>query len=79
MMFSLNRRLSVAAMVPYAMLFFDMRWLTRTLMERSLGVQEGLAAIGAKVQESLSGIHVIKSYTLEDHDADHFRADQRGI
>jgi ATP-binding cassette, subfamily B, multidrug efflux pump len=73
MMFALNWRLSVAAMVPYLALFFEMRWLTHTLMERSLAVQEGLAAIGARVQESLSGIHVIKSYTLEDHDADHFR------
>src|SRR5271154_5569356 len=61
MMFHLNWRLSLAAMVPYAALFFEMRWLTRTLMERSLAVQEGLAAIGARVQESLTGIHVIKS------------------
>jgi ATP-binding cassette, subfamily B, multidrug efflux pump len=73
MMFHLNWRLSLAAMVPYGGLFFEMRWLTRTLMERSLAVQEGLAAIGARVQESLSGIHVVKSYTLEDHDADRFR------
>jgi ATP-binding cassette, subfamily B, multidrug efflux pump len=73
MMLALNWHLTIAAMVPYAGLFFAMRWLTRTLMERSLRVQEGLAAIGARVQESLSGIHVIKSYTLEDHDAEHFR------
>jgi len=54
-------------------LFFVMRWLTRTLMTRSLGVQEGLAAIGSKVQESLSGIHVVKAYTLEEHEAQRFR------
>ena len=52
-MFSLSPRLTGAAMIPYAMLFFVMRWLTRTLMNRSLGVQEGLGAIGSKVQESL--------------------------
>jgi len=73
MMISLSGRLSAAAMLPYAALFFEMRWLTRTLMERSMAVQEGLAAIGSNVQESLSGIHVIKSYTLEDHDAERFR------
>jgi ATP-binding cassette subfamily B multidrug efflux pump len=72
-MISLSPRLSAAAMIPYAFLFFIMRWLTRTLMARSLGVQEGLAAIGAKAQESLSGIHVVKAYTLEDHEADRFR------
>jgi len=72
-MFSLSPRLTGAAMIPYAMLFFVMRWLTRTLMNRSLGVQEGLAAIGAKVQESLSGVHVVKAYTIEDHEAQRFR------
>ncbi len=73
-MISLSPRLSAAAMIPYALLFFVMRWLTRTLMARSLGVQEGLADIGAKAQESLSGIHVVKAYTLEDHEAERFRA-----
>jgi len=73
-MIALSPRLSLAAMIPYAFLFLAMRWLTRTLMVRSLGVQEGLAAIGAKAQESLSGIHVVKAYTLEDHEANRFRA-----
>jgi ATP-binding cassette subfamily B multidrug efflux pump len=73
-MFSLSPRLTGAAMIPYGMLFFVMRWLTRTLMNRSLGVQEGLAAIGSRVQESLSGIHVVKAYTIEDHEAKRFRA-----
>jgi ATP-binding cassette subfamily B multidrug efflux pump len=73
-MFATSLRLTTAAMIPYAVLFFVMRWLTRTLMTRSLGVQEGLAAIGSKVQESLSGIHVVKAYTLEEHEAQRFRA-----
>jgi ATP-binding cassette subfamily B protein len=72
-MFASSLRLTAAAMIPYAVLFFVMRWLTRTLMVRSLGVQEGLAAIGSKVQESLSGIHVVKAYTLEEHEAERFR------
>ena len=42
-------------------------------MERSLRVQEELGAIGAKVQESLSGIHVVKAYTLEEREAEEFR------
>ncbi len=72
-MFATSLRLTAAAMIPYAALFYVMRWLTRTLMTRSLGVQEGLAAIGSKVQESLSGIHVVKAYTLEEHEAERFR------
>ena len=42
-------------------------------MERSLKVQEELGTIGAKVQESLAGIHVVKAYTLEEHEAGAFR------
>src|SRR5260370_9750270 len=45
----------------------------RAMMMRSLRVQEGLAAIGSKVQESLAGIQVVKAYTLEEHEAGLFR------
>jgi len=70
----LSPRLTLAAVGPYLILFVAMRFLTRSLMQRSLRVQQGLGAIGAKVQESLAGIHVIKAYTVEEHDASRFRA-----
>jgi ATP-binding cassette, subfamily B, multidrug efflux pump len=73
-MFSLNPRLTLATLAPYALLFVAIRFLTRTLMERNLKVQVGLGTIGAKVQESLSGIHVVKAYTLEQREAERFRA-----
>ena len=73
-MASLNVRVMMAAVLPYFLLFFGIRRLTRSLMERSLRVQEGLGAIGAKVQESLAGIHVVKAHTLEEHDGALFRA-----
>ena len=69
----LNRRLAVAAIIPAILLLFSVRKLTRALMERSLKVQQELGNIGAKVQESLAGIHVVKAYTLEDHEAKRFR------
>jgi ATP-binding cassette subfamily B multidrug efflux pump len=72
-MTSLNRRLTFFAIVPYLVLFVAIRWLMRAMMSRSLKVQEGLAAIGSKVQESLAGIHVVKAYTLEEHEAGLFR------
>jgi ATP-binding cassette, subfamily B, multidrug efflux pump len=72
-MSSLNRRLTLFAVVPYFVLFVAIRWLMRKMMMRSLKVQEGLAAIGSKVQESLAGIPVVKAYTLEDHEAGLFR------
>lgn len=72
-MTSLNGRITFFAIVPYLVLFVSIRWLMRAMMMRSLKVQEGLAAIGSKVQESLAGIHVVKAYTLEEHEAGLFR------
>src|SRR5208282_5779142 len=72
-MSSLNPRLMLLAIVPYFVLFGAIRWLMRSMMMRSLRVQEGLAAIGSKVQESLAGIPVVKAYTLEEHEAGLFR------
>jgi ATP-binding cassette, subfamily B, multidrug efflux pump len=73
-MFSLNVRLTLATIAPYLILFVSIRFLTRSLMERSLKVQQGLGVLGAKVQESLSGINVVKAYTLEEREADCFRS-----
>jgi ATP-binding cassette, subfamily B, multidrug efflux pump len=73
-MFSLSPRLALATIAPYFVLFVVIRFLTRSLMERSLRVQQGLGVLGAKVQESLSGIHVVKAYTLEEREAERFRS-----
>src|SRR4029077_5685971 len=73
-MTSLNGRLTFFSLVPYVVLFVGIRFiLMRAMMARSLKVQEGLAAIGSKVQESLAGIQVVKAYTLEEHEAGLFR------
>ena len=72
-MFSLSAKLTLASLVPYVILLATIKRLTRSLLEISLKVQEGLGAIGAKVQESLAGIHVVKAYTLEEHDGRVFR------
>jgi ATP-binding cassette subfamily B multidrug efflux pump len=73
-MFSLSARLTLATIMPYVVLFVVIRFLTRSLMERSLKVQQELGVLGAKVQESLSGIHVVKAYTLEEREAERFRS-----
>jgi ATP-binding cassette subfamily B multidrug efflux pump len=68
-MLSLNAPLTLAALSPFVLLLLVVRRLARSLMERSLEVQQGLGQISAKVQESLLGIHVVKAYTLEEHEA----------
>lgn len=66
-------RLTLASLIPFVVLFVGIRRLTHSLMERSLRVQEELGGIGAKVQESLAGIHVVKAYTLHDRESAQFR------
>ncbi len=73
LMLALQWRLTMVTLLPFVILFFSIRRLTQSLMERSLRVQEELGAIGAKVQESLSGIHVVKAYTLHGREAEKFR------
>lgn len=73
LMTTLQWRLTLASLLPFIVLFFGIRRLTHSLMDRSLRVQEQLGAIGAKVQESLAGIHVVKAYTLHDRESGQFR------
>jgi ATP-binding cassette, subfamily B, multidrug efflux pump len=72
-MLSVSVRLAIASLAPYLLLVFGIKRLSRALMQRNLRVQEGLGAIESKVQESLAGIHVVKAYALEDHEAVLFR------
>ncbi|HTY53687.1 MAG TPA: ABC transporter ATP-binding protein [Candidatus Binataceae bacterium] len=74
LMLSINVRLALASLIPYALLLVTIKQLTRSLLDTSLRVQEGLGAIASKVQESLSGMQVVKAYTLEEHEGRVFRA-----
>ena len=49
---SLNVRVTIAAVLPYFVLFFGIRWLTRSLMERSLKVQQGLGGSGPRCRKA---------------------------
>jgi ATP-binding cassette subfamily B multidrug efflux pump len=73
-MLHVSVKLAVASLAPYVLLVIGIKRLSRALMQRNLRVQEGLGAIESKVQESLAGIHVVKAYALENHEAGLFRA-----
>ena len=64
-MASLDWRLTIAALVPYPIVLVIIKRTSRQLMERTLKVQEGLAAMSSKVQENLSGMHVVQAYVRE--------------
>lgn len=72
-MLGVSPRLAIASLAPYILLVFGIKRLSGALMQRNLRVQEGLGAIESKVQESLAGIHVVKAYALEEHEASLFR------
>jgi ATP-binding cassette subfamily B multidrug efflux pump len=74
-MLGVSVKLTVACLSPYLLLIFGIKRLSRALMHRNLRVQEGLGSIESKVQETLNGIHVVKAYALEDHEAGLFRVE----
>jgi ATP-binding cassette subfamily B multidrug efflux pump len=71
-MVSLDWRLTLASLVPYPLVLMIMKDGSRQLMERTIKVQEGLAALSSRVQESLSGIHVVKAYVREAEETEAF-------
>lgn len=65
-MASMDWRLTLASLVPYPLVLLIVKRTSRQLMERTLKSQEGLAAMSSRVQENLSGIHVVQAYVREE-------------
>ena len=64
-MLVMDPSLTVLALAPYPFMLMLVKKMSRQLMERTLNVQEGLADLSSRVQESVSGIHVIRAYVRE--------------
>ncbi|MBI3786535.1 MAG: ABC transporter ATP-binding protein [Deltaproteobacteria bacterium] len=73
-MLSLDPRLTVAALLPYPLLLLVVKHFSRKLMEYTMRVQEGLAELSSRVQENLSGIHVVRAYAAEERQTAAFAA-----
>lgn len=73
-MLSLDARLTLVALLPYPILLLVVKSFSRRIMEHTLRVQEGLADLSSRVQENLSGIHVVRAYAAEGRETDAFRA-----
>jgi ATP-binding cassette subfamily B protein len=67
-MLTLDVRLTVAALLPYPLLLFAVKRFGRRLMEHTLRVQQGLAEMSSRVQENLSGMHVVRAYAGEERE-----------
>ncbi len=73
-MLSIDARLTLAALAVYPVALLVVKRTSRVLMERTLRVQEGLAELSSRVQENLSGMHVVKTYAAEDRESRQFAA-----
>jgi ATP-binding cassette subfamily B protein len=73
-MLTLDAHLTVAALLPYPLLLILVKRYSRRLMEYTLRVQEGLADMSSRVQENLSGIHVVRAYAGEARETAAFAA-----
>jgi len=73
-MITLDPRLTIAALAPYPILLLVVKRYSRRLMEHTLRVQEGLAELSSRVQENLSGMHVVRAYACEALETASFEA-----
>jgi ATP-binding cassette subfamily B protein len=73
-MLSLDPSLTVAALAVYPLALVFVKRTSRLLMERTVRVQEGLGELSSRVQQNLSGMHVVKAYACEDHELAAFAA-----
>jgi len=72
LMLWMDWRLTLAALVPFPFTLVFMRRYMRAMMEATVRTQEQLAGMSAFGQETLAGIHVVKSFGREEARAQRF-------
>lgn len=71
-MFSVNVKLTLYALLPLPLLAITIYYVNNMINNRSERIQEQLSALSNFVQETFSGIRVIKSYVREEDVRDKF-------
>jgi ATP-binding cassette subfamily B protein len=74
LMFSMDARMTLAAIAPFPLLIYAARKFRGQIMRNSLEVQEQMSLLSSHVQENLSGMHVVKAYAQENFQIDQFGA-----
>lgn len=65
--------LTLVALLPYPVLALLIRFLGKRLHARYERIQESFSTLNTKVQENLSGVRLVKAYTLEASEIEHFQ------
>jgi ATP-binding cassette subfamily B multidrug efflux pump len=73
LMCTFDPELTLWALLPYPLALVVVKRFSRQIMERSLHLQEGLADLSARVQENLSGMHVVQAFNREAHETELFK------
>jgi ATP-binding cassette subfamily B protein len=73
-MLSLNARLALFVLLPYPLFILFARAIGRRVHQWSLLTQEGLGEASNQLQETISGISVVKAYAMEAVTERRFRA-----
>ncbi len=71
-MVSVNLRLTLYVLIPLPVLSVSVYFVSNLINRRSEAIQKALSGLSTFVQESFSGIRVIKSFTREDDAARRF-------
>ena len=72
-MLRISPTLTLVALLPYPVLALLIRFLGKRLHARYERIQESFSTLNTKVQENLSGVRVVKAYTLEASEIEHFQ------
>src|SRR6185503_972630 len=73
LMFSIDLRLTLLALVPLPCVSISVCYFGSSIHKRSEQIQAQLAEISAVVQESLSGVRVVRAYRQEAAELARFR------
>ncbi len=71
-MFYLNPKLAALVLIPYPLFILISRAFGRAMHSSNLAVQVGLSDMSNHLQETVSGIAVVKAYAMEGHTRDRF-------
>ncbi len=73
MMFSIDARLTLVSLVPLPFVSLSVKFFGAAIHKRFESIQAQLSDISAVVQESMSGVRVVRAYRQEAHELDRFR------
>ncbi len=72
-MLYMSAELTLLAIIPYPLFLIVFKKFASILFTRSRDVQEKLASLSDRAQETISGIQIVKAYVQEESEANQFR------